>query len=167
MLQDDAAALATAIEIATVVLPPIAAKLSVPSISFNTSSIVATSHASIPISSEAIKSSISLTTMSTPPSGNDTTSLEPVLAPLGAAALPKPFQVITSTSMVGLPLLSRIFRTWTSSIILFKKTPQCHSIYYQPTYILKKLVSFFIELCWYLLFFLNKFQSKQIKSIHL
>ena len=108
-------------EIATVVLPPIADKLSVPSTSLNTSSIVVMSCASIPISSEAIKSSISLTIMSTPPSGKDTTSLEPVLAPLGAAALPEPFQVITSTSIVGFPLLSKIFRTWTSSIILSKK----------------------------------------------
>ena len=96
-------------------------KLSVPSISFNTSSIVSISSASIPISSEAMKSSISLTTVSTPPSGNDTTSLEPVLAPLGAAALPELFQVSTSTSIVGFPLLSKILRTWTSSIILFKK----------------------------------------------
>ncbi len=101
MLYDAAAALATAMETATVVLPPIAERLSVPSTSHKTSSIVAISSASIPISSEAIMSSISLTITSTPPSGNDTTSLEPVLAPLGAAALPNPFQVITSTSTVG------------------------------------------------------------------
>ncbi|ABQ87639.1 conserved hypothetical protein Msm_1434 [Methanobrevibacter smithii ATCC 35061] len=121
MLYDAAAALATAMETATVVLPPIAERLSVPSTSLKTSSIVAISSASIPISSEAIMSSISLTITSTPPSGNDTTSLEPVLAPLGAAALPNPFQVITSTSTVGFPLLSKILRTWTSSIILSKK----------------------------------------------
>ena len=63
------------------------------------------------ISSEAIKSSISLSTRSTPPFGNDTTPFELMLFPFGAAALPKPFHVMTSTSIVALPLLSKIFLT--------------------------------------------------------
>jgi hypothetical protein len=46
-----------------------------------------------------------------------------VLAPLGAAALPNPFQVMTSTSRVGFPLLSKIFLTRMSSIMLSTKTP--------------------------------------------
>ena len=115
-----AAAFAAAIETATVVLPPIADILSVPSISFNTESMSDISSAAIPISSEEITSSTSLITWSTPPFGNEATSREPVLAPLGAAALPNPFQVIMSTSTVGFPLLSNIFLTRTSSITLSK-----------------------------------------------
>ena len=51
-----------AIETATVVLPPIADILSVPSISFNTESMSDISSAAIPISSEEITSSTSLIT---------------------------------------------------------------------------------------------------------
>ena len=68
--------------------------------------------------SDEIKSSTSVITWSTPPSGNDVTSLIPVLAPLGAAALPNPFHVKTSASTVGFPLLSIIFLKRTSSITL-------------------------------------------------
>ena len=57
-----AAAFAAAIETATVVLPPIADILSVPSISFNTESMSDISSAAIPISSEEITSSTSLIT---------------------------------------------------------------------------------------------------------
>ena len=108
---------------ATVVLPPIDDKFSVPSISFKTVSISFKSSASIPMSSDEIISSTSPIILSTPPAGKATTSRAPVLAPLGAAALPKPFHVITSTSTVAFPLPSKIFLTRTSSIILSTKTP--------------------------------------------
>ena len=45
------------------------------------------------------------------------TSVFPRLLPAGAAALPKPAVVITSTSMVSSPRLLKIFRAITSSII--------------------------------------------------
>ncbi len=78
----------------------------------------------MPMISDEIISSTSPIIPSTPPVGKDTTSRDPVLAPLGAAALPNPFQVITSTSKVGFPLLSKIFLTRMSSITLsILKTP--------------------------------------------
>src|SRR6266545_307291 len=53
---------------------------------------------------------------STPPFENAGGSWVPVLAPLAAAARPKAFPARTSTSTVGLPRLSRIFRIVAPSI---------------------------------------------------
>src|SRR6266545_2087420 len=53
---------------------------------------------------------------STPPFGNAGGSWVPVLAPLAAAARPKAFPARMSTSTVGLPRLSRIFRITAPSI---------------------------------------------------
>ena len=71
--------------------------------------------------------------MSTPPSGNATTSRDPVLAPLGAAARPNPFQVRISTSTVAIPLQSKNYLTRTTTITLSKKTPQGYSLRFIDT----------------------------------
>ena len=56
---------------------------------------------------------------SLPPSLNSTASCSPVEAPDGTAALPKyPFSVVTSTSIVGFPLESKICLAWMFIIIL-------------------------------------------------
>src|SRR3970040_2449125 len=53
---------------------------------------------------------------STPPGGNMSTSYRPVLAPLGAAARATTLSTTTSTSTVGFPRESRIFRMRTRSM---------------------------------------------------
>ena len=56
-----------------------------------------------------------------PPSLNSTASCSPVDAPDGTAALPiEPDSVMTSTSTVGFPLESKIWRAFTLKILLIK-----------------------------------------------
>ena len=55
------------------------------------------------------------------PSRSSQASCTPVLAPLGTAARPnEPSASVTSTSTVGLPRLSRIWRPWMSMISLME-----------------------------------------------
>jgi hypothetical protein len=51
------------------------------------------------------------------PSRSSSASYAPVLAPLGTAARKRPSSVITSTSTVGLPRLSKIWRALTALIV--------------------------------------------------
>src|SRR5437016_7958891 len=60
---------------------------------------------------------------STPPSGSALGSWVPVLAPLGAATRPTAFPARISTSTVGFPRLSRIFRIDAPSIEGIREPP--------------------------------------------
>ena len=86
------------------------------------------SSASMPISSSAIvvvdvldglRARPCRGTLALSPSRSSQASCTPVLAPLGTAARPtEPSSSVTSTSTVGLPRLSRIWRPWMSTIVL-------------------------------------------------
>ncbi len=114
-----AAAFATAIETPRIAFAPSLALFAVPSRSIMSWSMASWSRGSRPISSGAILVLTFSTALETPllihfflsPSRSSTASCSPVLAPDGTAARPiTPFSRTTSTSTVGLPRESRIWR---------------------------------------------------------
>src|SRR3954452_3001111 len=121
-----AAACAAASETPRIALAPRRALFGVPSSSMRVRSSPAWSVASWPATASAISPLTFPTACVTPlppygspPSRSSVASNSPVEAPLGTAARPAaPERRRSSTSTVGLPRLSRIWRAWTVSIWL-------------------------------------------------
>src|SRR5437879_4556721 len=111
-----AAALADASEVAVAVLAPIFSKFGVPSISRRSRSRADWSATSRPFNRPAMEDRKIWIALSTPPLGHAGGSWAPVLAPLGAATRPAKVPDRISTSTVGFPRLSRIFRMTAPSI---------------------------------------------------
>src|SRR5439155_1702018 len=111
-----AAALADASEVAVAVLAPIFSKFGVPSISRRSRSRADWSATSRPFNRPAMEDRKIWIALSTPPLGHAGGSWAPVLAPLGAATRPTKVPDRISTSTVGFPRLSRIFRMTAPSI---------------------------------------------------
>ena len=101
----------------------------VPSSSIIVSSSAPCSAARAPVSALAISPltlatalPTPLPTHSSPPSRSSTASNSPVEAPEGTAATPRaPDSSATSTSTVGLPRESRIWRAWMEAIVLTRR----------------------------------------------
>src|SRR2546426_10269547 len=118
-----AAAFALASETAVATLQPIRGKFRVPSISRNVRSRPAWSDTSRPLIPGPTDSRNIRIASSTPPSCSALGSWAPVLAPLGAAALPVKLPTRISTSIVAFPRLSRIFRIEAPSIEGIREPP--------------------------------------------
>src|SRR5207249_6831062 len=105
-----AATLADASEVAVATFAPIFSKSDVPSISRRNRSRADWSATSRPFNRPAMEDRKIWIALSTPPLGHAGGSWAPVLAPLGAATRPAKVPDRISTSTVGFPRLSRIFR---------------------------------------------------------
>src|SRR3954468_7101211 len=127
-----AAACAAASETPRIAFAPRRDLLSEPSRSISARSSPSWSVASRPVTASAISPLTFATAFVTPlppkgepPSRSSVASNSPVDAPLGTAARPAaPERSTSSTSTVGLPRLSRIWRAWTFSIWLMSSLVQ-------------------------------------------